>query len=208
MENILRNTLANDGFIMVNKHLIKSVGLEASALLGDLYSKESYFKQRGELYYGSFFNTRENIQNDLGLTPHQQRKAEQKLIDAGMLKVESKPQIINGKAICRKVNYYTLNHKNILDVMNKDIDTRTLKSLTSDNQDIEQQQYPINNTQVNNNHLNNNRENKMETLGEPRIPVIHKGETRVYNEWLMNDMKKWETSQMEKMEQMRMEYYG
>lgn len=135
--NLLENTLSNDAFIQVNKAMVKLVGLEASVLLGDLIGKRRYFRDRNELHYGAFFITRDKIQENLGLTPHQQRKAEKQLIKAGMLEIKSKSQMVNGKPICKKVNYYTIIDEVCLLALKQSNDPRTLKTLTSDNEDIE-----------------------------------------------------------------------
>lgn len=137
MSNLLENTLGNDAFILVNKKMVKLVGLEASVLLGDLIGKRKYFRDRDELHYGAFFITRDKIEENLGLTPHQQRKAEDKLVEAGMLKIESKSQMVNGKPICKKVNYYTIVDEICLSALSKDINSRTSKSLICVDEKIE-----------------------------------------------------------------------
>jgi len=231
--NLLENTISNDAFIQVNKKLINVVGLEASVMLGDLVSKRKYFRDRGELHYGAFFITRDKITENLGLSAHQQRKAEKQLIKAGMLEIKSKSQMVNGKPICKKVNYYTIIDEVILLALKQNIDSRTSKSLTCVDENIEGADIKILNgtkTQVNKtpskeNQVKENRGNK-EMMGDggnvrtPNIPIIHKGETKTYNDWLSKDYNEWSNNQtiddtldfwnqkLQQLEQMKIECYG
>ena len=88
MTNILSNFFGTTAFWVVNKHLAKSVGIEASLLLNDLYSKQCFFEERGELVEGYFFNTRDNIEADTTLSPHKQRQALQILEKFGFVKTK------------------------------------------------------------------------------------------------------------------------
>ena len=68
--------LSNTGYIMVNKTLIKRIGLHEALMLGELCSEYSYWKSTGKLdEEGYFFSTRENIEENIGLSSFQQRKA-------------------------------------------------------------------------------------------------------------------------------------
>ena len=54
--------LATDGYIQVNKKLIKTLGLHEAIIIGELCSEYNYWKNREELVEGSFYSTRENIE--------------------------------------------------------------------------------------------------------------------------------------------------
>ena len=74
MEGIT-NLLSSSGYITVNKHLIKIIGLNAAVLLGELCSEYNYWRDNGNLVEGSFYSTRENIRENTGLTEYAQREA-------------------------------------------------------------------------------------------------------------------------------------
>ena len=163
---ILANLLSSNGFIIINKILIKAVGTDAAILLGELCSEYNYWENKNKLVEGKwFYSTRENIEENTGLTEHKQRQALKKLI--GLKLVE-----ITRKGIPCK-NYYKLNEKEILkcysntqkslakaqknSVVEK-FDNNCLKNETSGNGIIEQQElgkFDINNNNINNK-INNN----------------------------------------------------
>ena len=53
----LLHLLANDGFICVNKHIIKQLGLESAVLIGELVSIYTYNENKGNLYNFGMFLT-------------------------------------------------------------------------------------------------------------------------------------------------------
>lgn len=66
--------LGIDAHWNINKALARDLGIECALIFSDLISKEDYFKNRGELDEdGFFFNTRTNLEKDLGLSSHKQR---------------------------------------------------------------------------------------------------------------------------------------
>ena len=67
--------LSTDGYIPVNKYLIKLLGLNAAVLIGELCREYNYWADNGDLVEDSFFSTRENIKNNTGLTDYAQREA-------------------------------------------------------------------------------------------------------------------------------------
>ena len=81
-----------EGFIPINKFLIKKLGLTAAAMYAELINRYKYFKKRntlkefgGDLY---FFNTVEDIQKTLGLSAHQQRNAIKELVTNKLIKIK------------------------------------------------------------------------------------------------------------------------
>lgn len=82
------NYLASDNYIVVNKVLIRKFGLNEAIMLGELCSEYNYFQKEGRLVDDRFYSTIENIEENTGLTAHEQRQAIQSLKNAGVLEVE------------------------------------------------------------------------------------------------------------------------
>ena len=81
----MKHILSQTAYLVVNKQIAKVVGLNATVLLADLISKESYFTTKGELIQGMFFNTYKNIENDTTLTEGKQKTAIKILKDKGLI---------------------------------------------------------------------------------------------------------------------------
>lgn len=82
--------LSQKNWIMLNKDLIKNVGLDEAILIGELCSEYTYWKSQGELdkYDDWFYTTRENIKENTGLSEHKQRNAIDTLKSLGILEVK------------------------------------------------------------------------------------------------------------------------
>jgi len=107
--SILR-LLASDGFLSVNKHLARIVGLDAAVLLAELASAHNYFESREQLTAdGMFFETVEHIQENTTLTQYQQAKAVKVLVNAGIL--ETKKIGIPAK------RYFLINEEAVLNIL-------------------------------------------------------------------------------------------
>lgn len=162
---ILASLLSSSSFIMTNKILIKAVGTDAAIILGELCSEYNYWEQRGELRDNNwFYSTRENIEENTGLSEHKQRIAINKLMKMEL--IETKRMGIPCKT------YYRLNEVNILNCYNttqkkmvevpknsvvENLDNKTLdNSNTSDenfkSQDIEKLDINNNKNKNNENH--------------------------------------------------------
>ena len=63
--NILINLLADNGYILVNKEVIKKLGLHEAILLGELCSEYAYWEKNNKLDNGYFFSTRKNIYDNI-----------------------------------------------------------------------------------------------------------------------------------------------
>lgn len=162
---ILASLLSSSSFIMTNKILIKAVGTDAAIMLGELCSEYNYWEQKEELTDGDwFYSTRENIEDNTGLSEHKQRIAINKLLQLEL--IETKRMGIPCKT------YYKLNENNILNCYNEtqkkalksaknpvveNLNDKTLKSETSSEQKNEQQD--AENFDTNNNNKNNNNKN-------------------------------------------------
>lgn len=78
-------------FIKVTKKLIQSLGPTAAILYCDLFSKATYFSNKHMLDgEGRFFNTFENISEDLNFSPHQIRTSLLKLKSVGLIDYKRK----------------------------------------------------------------------------------------------------------------------
>ena len=82
----LLHILANDGFICVNKHIIKQLGLEEAVLIGELASIYTYNDNKGALEEDWFYATIERIQDNTGLSEYKQQQVISRLCDIGLLK--------------------------------------------------------------------------------------------------------------------------
>ena len=104
--NGISKLLSTDGFIQVNKSLIKKLGLHEAIIIGELCAEYNYWEQRGKLEDNMFYSTRENIEENTGLNEHYQRKALKTLQDAEIISVKRKG--------IPAVNYYKIDFDKIL----------------------------------------------------------------------------------------------
>ena len=79
--------LSNTGYILVNKTIIKSIGLHEAIILGELCAEYTYYENRGELVDGAFYSTRENIEENTGLNSYHQRECLARLEELGIVKI-------------------------------------------------------------------------------------------------------------------------
>lgn len=115
--NILMNLLSNSGYIIVNKEIIKKLGLHEAIILGELCSEYTYWEKANQLNNGFFYSTRENIERNTGLTPYQQREPLKKLVNLGIVleKMIGMP--------CQK--WYSLDLDKLYTILNNDIEFNT-----------------------------------------------------------------------------------
>lgn len=101
----MKHLLSSTAFLVVNKRLIKRVGLKASVLLADLISKEQYFIDNNMLIDGYFYNTSENIERDTTLSRHMQSVAIKILKDKGFIetKLQGIPATLHFKIFDDKI---------------------------------------------------------------------------------------------------------
>ena len=88
--NAVAKLLSTDGFIQVNKTLIKKIGLHEAILIGELCAEYNYWDEQGKLEDGYFYSTRDNIEENTGLSEHYQRKALSHLYELGIILIEKK----------------------------------------------------------------------------------------------------------------------
>lgn len=103
--------LASDGFLTVNKHIARAVGLDAAVMLAELASSYNYFEMMGQLTDGMFYETVEHIEENTTLSKYQQAKAVKALEDAGILTTKKigipakRYFLINEDAVLALVDY-------------------------------------------------------------------------------------------------------
>ena len=112
--NILMSLLSNSGYIIVNKEIIKKIGLHEAIILGELCSEYCYWEKANKLDNGYFFSTRENIAENTGLSAYQQREPFKKLVNIGIVKEKLKgmPQL----------KWYSLDMDNLYKLFNEKTD--------------------------------------------------------------------------------------
>jgi hypothetical protein len=156
--SILMSILSSDSYIILNKYVMKAIGLHEAILLGELCSEYIYWCKEEKLQDGYFFSTRENIERETTLSPHQQRQALKNLVNYGFVEVTEKdmPKKTYYKIIENKVYDFLSNTElEFADV--KKFNDKSLKNLTSSDQKIEDKEVKKFNT--NNNNINNNKNN-------------------------------------------------
>ena len=148
--SILR-LLASDGFLSVNKHIARIVGLDAAVLLAELASAHNYFESREQLTAdGMFFETVEHIQENTTLTQYQQAKAVKVLSNAGIL--ETKKIGIPAK------RYFFINEEAVLNIL----DYKKSKNLiTGDKKTSSQETKKLDCNNKESNKKDNNKDNRV-----------------------------------------------
>lgn len=157
---ILSSLLSSSKYIIVNKDLIKILGLHEAVILGELCSEYSYWESVNQLVNDEYFySTRDNIEKNTGINAHFQKIAFKNL---------EEKQIIYSKKMgipCKK--YYKLNESKIIEylkmakfpvsneVINKDETSSPIISTPNKPQDG-------NEMSINNNNINNKKEHTHE----------------------------------------------
>lgn len=152
--------LASDGFLSVNKHIARIVGLDAAVLLAELASSHNYFEVTEQLTDdGMFFETVDRIEENTTLSKYQQSKVVNVLVEAGIL--ETKKIGIPAK------RYFKINEQVVLNLL----DDKRLKNLTT----VSKKNEPLEVKKVD---CNNNIDNKKENNKRFTPPTVE--EVRAY----------------------------
>ena len=149
----LLSLISSSGFIVLNKQLIKILGINATIMLGELVSEYEYWKEREELEEDYFYSTIENVEENTSLTKYQQSQAINKLLELNLIEVKI-------KGIPAK-RYIKINEQQVV----KLFDNKKSKNLTTRSKKTEQQE--VKKLDGNNNKeiiINNN--NKKDIYGE------------------------------------------
>lgn len=138
--------LNNDGYVIVNKRLIKMFGFEAALLVGELCAEYKWYKRNNQLNNeGGFYSIQENIEDNTGLNGYAQRKAIKTLQDANILTV--KKQGLPAK------NYFYINEEKLIEIFSTDSSSNSESLSGSNFKPLEIQ----NLNDINNNKMNNNK---------------------------------------------------
>lgn len=172
---ILASLLSSSSFIMTNKILIKAVGTDAAIILGELCSEYNYWEQRGELTNNEwFYSTRENIEDNTGLSEYKQRTAINQLLKLELIQTKK-------MGIPCKI-YYKLNEANILECYTntqkkllemaknpvvKNSDNKKLKDSNTSSENFEEQD--VQKLDTNNNNNNNNENHTQEQAKKEKV---------------------------------------
>lgn len=137
--------LTSNGFITVNKHLARTLGLDEAVIFGELCSKYDYREARGELdENGYFFCTVEDLEENTSLNDHKQRKAINSLVKIGLIE-----QVTKG--LPRK-RFFKINENAVLKIF----DIQSLKNLRTVSENFKE--IELKNFQINKNTHNKNTE--------------------------------------------------
>ncbi len=155
IRDLLMKKGEGNGFIPINKNLIKRVGLEAAVIYGELVTRQCYFENQNRLTGDEFFyNTVADIEEVTTLSAHKQRNAINKLIELGLLKVSYRPTNIN---VSPTRHFKIIKDIELIEECLKPIEnTKALKNLTFEGEKIKHskvKKFNANNNNLNNNHL-------------------------------------------------------
>lgn len=110
MYNGILNLLANDNYIIVNKDLIRKIGLNEAILIGELASEYKSWRKKEKLVDDMFYSTIENIEENTGLNEYHQRKIINNLIKLDLIECK-----VKGMPATR---YIKLKQENIAKILN------------------------------------------------------------------------------------------
>lgn len=149
MEDSIVNILANDNYIIVNRSLIKELGLKETIILGELASEYNYYKKTNELDEdGYFYSTIENIENNTSLSSYEQKKCLDNLSKRGLIDV-----ILKGIPAKRHIK---INTSQIINLFTNGLETSFQKIKKLDCEKLG----------TNSNNIKNNKNNKKEIYKE------------------------------------------
>ena len=174
---MLIDLLSNTGYIIVNKEIIKKIGLHEAILLGELCLEYIYWKKKDETVNEFFYSTRENIEENTGLSAYQQRTAISNLVKKDIIVMKSEGMPLKTWYFINENKLQELLFDNIeedtenemeksssKDVIQQDvkkIDNKALNNFRTSYEEI--LQHDVKEVNINNN-KNNNKENKIDGL--------------------------------------------
>lgn len=159
--------LASSNYIILNKDLIKALGLHEAVIIGELCSQYIYWENINQLVDGEYFYaTREKIEEKTCINAYYQRVAIKKMEEKGILTLKR-------MGIPCKI-YYKINEEKLLECIKtaKDSvvydmnDKKKTQDITSN---LPNKQQDTDNTHINNNNINkkiNNNNNTHENFKE------------------------------------------
>lgn len=126
--NYISNLLSNNGYIAVNRVLIKVLGLNAAILIGELCSEYNYYNENGQLVNNEwFYSTVPNIEENTGLNKYFQDES---------IKVLKAKKLIETKVMGMPSKRYFLIKFNEIEKIFKNISKSTKKTAKIKGSDI------------------------------------------------------------------------
>ena len=180
MEDSIINLLANDNYIIVNRSLIKQLGLKETIILGELASEYNYYKKNDLLDEdGYFYSTIENIQENTTLSAYEQKKCLDNLNERNMVNV-----IIKGIPAKRHIK---INSEQLLNLFANNLETSFQKI-----KKLDCEKFGTNNNKNNNNKkYNNNIYDFLQENGFQLTPI----QLEAVNEWEDNELTRYAIKQ-------------
>lgn len=117
--------ISSSSFLVLNKNLIKILGLEETVLFSELCSEYDYWTKNNGLENGFFYSTIGNIEEKTTLSAHKQRNAINKLKELNIIEIQ-----IKGVPAKR---YIKINEEQVIKIFN----IQLLKNLTTSCEKIE-----------------------------------------------------------------------
>ena len=150
----INDILLKSGSIIVNKNLVRNIGLDAAIFYSELCSKYKYFCQKKKLDKdGYFYNTVENMKNDAFLSDYRQRKAIKKLKELGLIYYQRRSIPERGISALR---YFKVNMDyDCIARLTKNLSNQNLNNCASKFKDTNLKKLDSNNTNPNNTNILN-----------------------------------------------------
>ena len=123
MKNLISNALGINGFVILNKAVIKALGMHEAVALGFLIDKWAYF-QHADFYY-----TIQDLSNDTDLSERECRNIMRKLMNKGIL-IKRAFEGIPPK------QYYNINQNAIIDILKNPMPTKEKPTLENPTKDL------------------------------------------------------------------------
>lgn len=123
MQNLISNTLGSNSFVILNKAVIKALGMHEAVALGFLIDKWAYF-QHADFYY-----TIQDLSNDTDLSERECRNIMRKLVDKGIL-IKRSFEGIPPK------QYYNINQNAIIDILKNPMPKKENPTLENPTKDL------------------------------------------------------------------------
>lgn len=142
----LLKLLSSRNYLIINKDLMRILGIDESILLGELAGEYDSWLKKGMLKNGYFYSTIDNVEKNTTLSKYKQNQALNKLKTLGI--VETKLQGIPAK------RYIKINEERIEQVIEDEMTKNFLHSCQKINQ-LCGEEFTTNNNNINNNNSNN-----------------------------------------------------
>ena len=123
MKNLISNVLGINNFVILNKAVIKALGMHEAVALGFLIDKWAYF-QHADFYY-----TIQDLSNDTDLSERECRNIMRKLMDKGIL-IKRAFEGIPPK------QYYNINQNAIIDILKNSMPKKEKPTLENPTKDL------------------------------------------------------------------------